>query len=1052
MNYPLISEYIDAIKFAEDNFAELSYLKPVLGDDGLPVMTSGNFAVVFKMKDERDGKCYAVKCFTKEQEGRTEAYRQIADELKKVNSPYLTSVTYLEKELFVDTDQTQEEEFPVLLMDWVEGKTLDKYLRENLDDKYALEMLAYRFSLLAQWLIPQPFAHGDLKPDNILVREDGSLVLVDYDGMYVPAMKGQKARELGSPDFRHPQRTEDDFDEHIDDFPLVSILVSLKAISIDKTLLHKFGASDRLLFSQKDYREISKCDLFKCLFPSEDVELNSLFIAITMFFLKNRQNSFHDYITLDYPKEKIWIEELGDDGSVKYWMEYSSDKKKLIRYVEDHYFERDVIEGKYKQGFDFIHHYYRIPDGLLLNYSIMDGTEEIYENAFSICHGLRELDLPETLKIIGKDAFRGCEALKQIIIPSSVQTLKGNPFGGREICSRKTSRFKYGGPLKVIVKSKKFRLEDGVLYSRDRTLLFAFMNKHINQFYIPDFVRVVKAGAFEECGNLSFIFIPDSVKEIEREAFFRCNQLKEVTIPASVNIIGANAFNNCWNLESVIINNPNVWIEGNAFSECKALSTIQIPHGTKKRFTDLLPNITSAFIEQNEDGSLGTYVTDEDLENAWTDEFGVMYSLDRTRLLKAPENIETYTIQNGTKVICDYAFSDSELQYLYVPCTVARIGSFAFECCYSLKEVKIPSSIKIIGKGAFCNCQELSNISIPDSVITIEESAFQGCSCISRIKIPRNVQYIGNAAFADCKSLIKLSVHPQNPTYDSRNECNAIIETKLNKLISGCKATVIHESVTAVGEYAFLAIDIKNLIIPSLVSYIDKNAFLSCSCLANIVVDEHNPFFDSRNACNAIIHTESNTLILGCKATIVPYSVTCIGENAFYGCTGLVKIELPSSVNAIGSSAFEGCANIKSIYLPNSITSIKDHAFFGCENLTKIEIPPKVKLIEDATFSTCSSLESVVLPDSIMHIKKSAFASCYSIKNLKIPKWVNSIGDNAFCSCWGLESINIPGFVATIGHDVFKECSRLRQIIVPKGEIKRFSMYLPHYANLLVEA
>ena len=1048
MNYPLISEYIDAITFAEDNFAELSYLKPVLGDDGLPVMTSGNFAVVFKMKDERDGKCYAVKCFTKEQEGRAEAYREITKELENVSSPYLISVRYFDKELFVDTGQTTETEFPVLLMDWVEGKTLDKYLRENLDDKYALEMLAYRFSLLAQWLIPQPFAHGDLKPDNILVREDGSLVLVDYDGMYVPAMKGQKARELGSPDFRHPQRTEDDFDEHIDDFPLVSILVSLKAISIDKTLLHKFGASDRLLFSQKDYREISKCNLFKCLFPSEDVELNSLFIAITIFFLNNRQNSFHDYITLDYPKEKIWKEELGDNGHVRYWMEYSSDKKRLIRYVEDHYFERE-----YKHNHDFNTFVSVIEEyGALQKYNILDGTEEICDNAFILCRGLKELDLPETLKLIGKGAFSGCEELKKLIIPSSVEILKGNPFSHIETCSGVASRSIKEGRFKVVVKSNNFRLESGVLFSNDRTLLFAFLSNHINQYNIPETVRIIKAGAFECCEELTSVFIPSSVKEIEREAFARCYELKDITIPTSVKTIGANAFNNCWNLECVIINNPDVWIESNAFSECKALSTIQIPHGTKKRFTDLLPNISSAFIEQNEDGSLGTYVTDEDLENAWTDEFGVMYSLDRTRLLKAPENIETYTIQNGTKVICDYAFSDSELQYLYVPCTVARIGSFAFECCYSLKEVKIPSSIKIIGKGAFCNCQELSNISIPDSVITIEESAFQGCSCISRIKIPRNVQYIGNAAFADCKSLIKLSVHPQNPTYDSRNECNAIIETKLNKLISGCKATVIHESVTAVGEYAFLAIDIKNLIIPSLVSYIDKNAFLSCSCLANIVVDEHNPFFDSRNACNAIIHTESNTLILGCKATIVPYSVTCIGENAFYGCTGLVKIELPSSVNAIGSSAFEGCANIKSIYLPNSITSIKDHAFFGCENLTKIEIPPKVKLIEDATFSTCSSLESVVLPDSIMHIKKSAFASCYSIKNLKIPKWVNSIGDNAFCSCWGLESINIPGFVATIGHDVFKECSRLRQIIVPKGEIKRFSMYLPHYANLLVEA
>lgn len=268
MNYPLISEYVESIKLAEDNFEELSYLRPVLDDTGQPVMSSGNFAVVFKMKDERDGKLYAVRCFHRDQEGRAESYRLIEEELKDVESPYLVSFRYMDKELFVDSSQTDETEFPVLLMDWVEGITLDKYLRENLDAQYALEMLVYRFSQLAQWLIPQPFAHGDLKPDNILVREDGTLVLVDYDGMYVPAMKGQKARELGSPDFRHPLRTEDDFDEHIDDFPMVSILLSLKAISINSQWLEKYGETDGLLFSERDYRNISNSDVLHEIFEN----------------------------------------------------------------------------------------------------------------------------------------------------------------------------------------------------------------------------------------------------------------------------------------------------------------------------------------------------------------------------------------------------------------------------------------------------------------------------------------------------------------------------------------------------------------------------------------------------------------------------------------------------------------------------------------------------------------------------------------------------------------------------------------------------------------
>ena len=306
MNYPLISEYIEAIKSAEENFEELSYLRPVFGEDGLPVMTGGNFAEVFKMVDERNGKLYAVKCFTKEQEGRADAYREIAKELKDVSSPYLVSIQYLEKELFVDTDQSAETEFPVLLMYWVEGKTLDKYLRENLDDKYALEMLAYRFSLLAQWLIPQPFAHGDLKPDNILVRENGTLVLVDYDGMYVPAMSGQKARELGSLDFRHPRRTENDFDEHIDDFPITLILLSLKAISFNPDYLNEYGAGDRLLISSHELPDLKECRFLKDAIPSGNKIIDRYaFLFCTVYYENRLSSQLYNYISTSKPQPLI---------------------------------------------------------------------------------------------------------------------------------------------------------------------------------------------------------------------------------------------------------------------------------------------------------------------------------------------------------------------------------------------------------------------------------------------------------------------------------------------------------------------------------------------------------------------------------------------------------------------------------------------------------------------------------------------------------------------------------------------------------------------------
>ena len=211
MQYPLISEYLAAIRDAKDNLDKLSHLVPVLDKYGEPYRSSGAFAVVFKMKDEQTGKCYALKCFTEEQEGRAEAYRQIAEELEFVDSPYITSVKYLEKEMFVDSN-CEDEEFPVLLMDWIEGETMETYVAANYTDTHAMSMLCYRFCKMAAWLRSQPFAHGDIKPDNIMVRPDGTLKLVDYDGMFVPAMKGQKSPTIGTKDFSHPLRTIDDFD------------------------------------------------------------------------------------------------------------------------------------------------------------------------------------------------------------------------------------------------------------------------------------------------------------------------------------------------------------------------------------------------------------------------------------------------------------------------------------------------------------------------------------------------------------------------------------------------------------------------------------------------------------------------------------------------------------------------------------------------------------------------------------------------------------------------------------------------------------------------
>ena len=468
MSYPLISEYIDAIKSAEDNFKELSSLRPVLGDDGLPVMTSGNFAVVFKMKDERDGKLYAVKCFTKEQEGRADAYRQITEELKDVSSPFLTSVRYLDKELFVDSKQTNETEFPVLLMDWVEGKTMDKYLRENLDDKYALEMLAYRFSQLAQWLIPQPFAHGDLKPDNILVREDGTLVLVDYDGMYVPAMKGQKARELGSPDFRHPLRTENDFDEHIDEFSVVSIILSLTTISKNSELLVEFCEQNRLLFSEGDYLNINDCTALKQIFPSNDTDTNRLVVVFLYYVLNSSKTRYPITTLLNYgfcselTKFKDRYYSLSNKYVDEYGVEYTKDKKILLRW------NRAI-----KESTDF-------PQ----SYSVSEGTEIICDDAFMYWKNLTAIHLPSSLKFIGSSVFVGTK-LSDVTCDSS-----------------------------------KFLIDNNIIYSYDQRVIYYYpANRENTYFEVPKQVKKIIRGCFSTAQYLWIVKLNHLQYDFDELAF-----------------------------------------------------------------------------------------------------------------------------------------------------------------------------------------------------------------------------------------------------------------------------------------------------------------------------------------------------------------------------------------------------------------------------------------------------------------------------------------------------------------------------------------------------
>ncbi len=564
MQYPLISEYLAAIRDAHDNLDKLSHLVPVLDNYGEPYRSSGAFAVVLKMKDEQTGKCYALKCFTEEQEGRAEAYRQIAEELEFVASPYITSVKYLEKELFVDSN-CEDDEFPVLLMDWIEGETMEAYIADHYMDNYAMSMLCYRFCKMAAWLRSQPFAHGDIKPDNIMVRSDCTLTLVDYDGMFVPAMKGQKSPTIGTKDFSHPLRTIDDFDETIDDFALASIALSLKAISLNPSLLQTYGASDRILFSAADYIDLSKSNTFTALQGLlADEEAKAL---MSMFLLASAQKNLSmcsfRLFGVEKPKEEVWSTVVTDEdfeNAVKdeFGVKYSKDWKKLLKAPSE-------LKGKYsiRKGVKVIGDmaFYgcrsltniNIPNSIttigdwtfngcrsLNSINIPYSVTTIGDRAFVGCKSLTNINIPNSVTTIGEGVFCGCDSLTSITIPSSVVTIIGNPF-----C------YWHGN---LYNESKAFIYEHDVLFNKNKTTLIAYIAKETN-YTIPNSVTTIGDSAFAFCDSLTSINIPNSVTTIGNNAFELCYTLTSINIPNSVTTIGEGAFNGCLCL--TIINIPN---------------------------------------------------------------------------------------------------------------------------------------------------------------------------------------------------------------------------------------------------------------------------------------------------------------------------------------------------------------------------------------------------------------------------------------------------------------------------------------------------------------
>ena len=388
-------------------------------------------------------------------------------------------------------------------------------------------------------------------------------------------------------------------------------------------------------------------------------------------------------------------------------------------------------------------------------------------------------------------------------------------------------------------------------------------------------------------------------------------------------------------------------------------------------------------------------------------------------------------------------------------------------------DITIPNSVRYGGKTytvtgidykAFSYCTGLTSIVIPNSITTIEDNAFQGCSGLSNIAIGKSVNSISYSAFSGCSGLKSITVANDNTYYDSRNNCNAIIQTSVNSLVLGCQNTVIPNSVIIIGNSAFEGCaELRSVNIPNSVTTIGHNAFKgcsgltsvtisssvtkignyafsSCSGLTSVSVASDNPIYDSRENCNSIIETASNKLILGCKNSTIPSTITTIGYEAFNGCSELTSINMPNSISAIESSAFSDCSDLTSIYFSNSLTSIGSNAFYGTAWYNNQ--PDGLVYAGPVAYKYKGTMPNgtiINILDGTLGISEFAFNICSGLIDINIPSTVTNIGNRAFYGCSGLTSISIPNSVISIGNSAFEKCSRLIDVYSYISELSNIS-------------
>lgn len=948
MNYPLLTDYIDSIRFAEDNFATLTNLRPVYGkDDNLIYYTEGN-SVIFKMEDVVHEKVYCVKCFLSEQLGRKEWY----DVICKSGLFFSKKSLFLENELFVDTNMSNTKEFPVFIYPYIENVCLADYIHANIENKQALIQLTTQFSQILKWSRDNHFVWNKLDISKMVVNTKGNFEFVDLDDILL--------------------KTSEDTEIYLsDEVSIVMLLLSLKAISIMPEFFDSQKIKSHLLFAIQDGEHIVKSEAFQKLIQIDDKEINSLIGYLLLCLNSNFVTQMDSKIFSLKPIFESEIDEL------LYYAKNGDDNKQVelarFYYKQKSYAEAfKWYEAAAKQG---------NPDGI-------NGVGCCYKGGFSV-----EKNDKYAVQLFSKAADKGSKRAQYNLAMAY--------YSGTGIemdCEKAFSLFKklaeegeshsqymvgkylmsnHGGTISWHIVSKRNTKEAFKWFEKSAIQGNPSAQQQLGMFY--------ESGTNPCIRNIekALDWYQKSADQGNIEAIFALGRLYTNGIDEKNPDI-AKAFH--YFLKAAESNHPEAQYRvgvalyyGKGIEIDKESAVLWLEKSASQRnesARNLLNQLKSKCAEVDSDN---TAATQGEMANAKMDSYGVLYSADGKKLLHygiddvtndmnfgsiKQQSLKKYSVPEGVTIICDDAFSD----------------------CESLESIILPSSVKLIGSGAFLNCVNLESIIIPEGVKSIESYTFDGCSSLQELILPCSLESIDAGALTDVRG-----IESNSPKFIVKEGClySQDLKTLIHFFNNGRTFFNIPNGTTRIESYAFENATIRSILIPNSVSSIGDCAFAGCAKLEEIelpssITEIGGAAFDN---CASLYNI------------ILPRYLKRIDVQTFEHCKSLTRIQIPDSVEEIGNSAF-ALTSLKSICLPQNLKKLGGMCF-ALAPLERIMSNSESMLVDDMTVYSADRKtliqyyghdQRLVIPNSVVKIGDFAFACAYSINELIIPDSVEEIG------------------------------------------------------------